>query len=323
MLKGGLTYCIKRLRGQSYPLAATLLVTLQCNLRCAYCDFPSRQTTQMSTEELLDVVRALARAGTVRYSVSGGEPLLRSDLGQVLAEIRRLGGLTSLTTNGTLLADRLEEVGPVDYLLATLEGDEATHDRLRGPGSHRRTVRGLESVRARYPDKKLGLITGVSRTNAHALGATFDVARELGCRVHFQPIQSTHSWGGDTSTLLEQEEIRSVFRELLALKNRGFPIGNSRAYLEFILENPVGRADQKCYAGRYVMTILPDGSMVNCCMILGTRTDWPNVLHQDLATCMEQISRKECQGCTASPYVENALLLDLEPSSWKEVLTWR
>ncbi len=92
-----------------------------CNLRCVYC-MPLRGLSFIPSEELLTaaelelVVRAAAAVGFRKVRLTGGEPLLRSDLLEIVSRIRAVGSFTdiSLTTNGILLpalADRLKAAG--------------------------------------------------------------------------------------------------------------------------------------------------------------------------------------------------------------------
>jgi MoaA/NifB/PqqE/SkfB family radical SAM enzyme len=323
VLKGAVRYLGNRLRGRPSPLSATILLTFACNLRCHYCDFPARKSRHMTREQLLDLVNRLARGGTVRYSISGGEPMLRDELSDVLREIRRLGGISSVTTNATLVHEKIEMLDAAHYVLTTIEGDEAVHDGIRGAGMYRRTVEGLELIKKTYPRIKLGIITALNKRNVHAVDATLELARALRCRVHFQPVQPVHPWGGDSDTVLAPEVVSALYRRLIDLKKSGAPIANSHAYLKFVREHPFGVPDQHCHTGRHVATILPDGRMVNCCIIMGARRDWPNVLQDDPGTCLERISVKHCDGCTIAPYVENNLLLDMNASAWMEIVRWR
>jgi GTP 3',8-cyclase len=96
-------------------------VTDRCNLRCPYCmprevygagfRFLPREA-QLSFEEITRVVAALARDGVRRLRLTGGEPLLRRDLEQLVQMLADIGGIAeiALTTNGTLLAGRARDL---------------------------------------------------------------------------------------------------------------------------------------------------------------------------------------------------------------------
>lgn len=88
--------------------------------------------------------------GYRQLAVSGGEPLLYSRLADLLAEARRLGFVTTLTTNGLLLnGSRWQRMAPmVDVVAVSIDGDPDTHDALRRQwGSRRRTADNLRTLR--------------------------------------------------------------------------------------------------------------------------------------------------------------------------------
>ncbi|HET7042005.1 MAG TPA: GTP 3',8-cyclase MoaA [Gemmatimonadales bacterium] len=86
-------------------------VTDRCNLRCTYClpedaDFPFGDRDFLSPEEIETVVGALVRLGIRRVRLTGGEPLVRKDLLEIVRRVKALPGLENLalSTNGTGLA---------------------------------------------------------------------------------------------------------------------------------------------------------------------------------------------------------------------------
>jgi MoaA/NifB/PqqE/SkfB family radical SAM enzyme len=140
------------------PVLGTLVVTYHCNYRCVFCALPQRAIRrrgeglrEFGPDEMLEVVRGFADAGTAGVGITGGEPFLRPDLPDILREIRARGMVAHVNTNGHFLdAKRIEavlEAGP-DSVNVSLDGaDAATHDRLRGtPGSHGRVLEGVRRL---------------------------------------------------------------------------------------------------------------------------------------------------------------------------------
>ncbi|MFC2051379.1 GTP 3',8-cyclase MoaA [Chloroflexota bacterium] len=121
-------------------------VTDQCNLNCIYCSMGSvpphlPRSEILSYEEIQRLVQAAASMGISKVRLTGGEPLLRSDLSKLVRMISRIEGIDdiSLTTNGILLskhAAELKEAGlkRVNVSLDTLKEDSfkriTGHDRL-------------------------------------------------------------------------------------------------------------------------------------------------------------------------------------------------
>lgn len=92
-------------------------VTDGCNLRCRYCMPPDGMAecpcrTAMSADEFVEIARAAAELGMKKLRITGGEPLVRSDIIPLVRELGAVQGIEdmSMTTNATLLAPCAEEL---------------------------------------------------------------------------------------------------------------------------------------------------------------------------------------------------------------------
>jgi len=161
--------------------------TSRCNLKCLHCYSSSDSNLSDSELTTAEAKRLLSQLAEINCSVllfSGGEPLLRDDLFQLLAEARRLNLRTVLSTNGTLIdfdaAKRLAEL-TVAYVGVSLDGDEQFHDKFRGSkGSFKAALAGIENC------KKAGIKTGlrftITKANADQVPILFDIAASAGVR---------------------------------------------------------------------------------------------------------------------------------------------
>jgi len=95
-------------------------VTDRCNFRCRYCmprehfgaehDF-AQKSEVLTFEQVFRVVRVLRERGLGKVRLTGGEPLLRRELGKLVRQLKSLPGLeVALTTNGSLLSDHAAEL---------------------------------------------------------------------------------------------------------------------------------------------------------------------------------------------------------------------
>jgi MoaA/NifB/PqqE/SkfB family radical SAM enzyme len=92
------------------PVLVTFQVTLRCNSACGYCDLPLNQGRyELSRQEIRSVFERLYADGIRFVLLQGGEPLLRSDLVDVLEDLTSLGLHVSVITNGTRLTKDLVE----------------------------------------------------------------------------------------------------------------------------------------------------------------------------------------------------------------------
>lgn len=128
-------------------------VTQTCNLHCDHCyDAVGGRRADLTTEQALDVVDRLADLGISFIAFSGGEPMLRPDLFQLMARCRTLGIDIALRSNVTVIthaeAERLAAMD-VRVVGVSLDGaTPATHDSVRGPGAYHKTRRGVEALLA-------------------------------------------------------------------------------------------------------------------------------------------------------------------------------
>ena len=92
------------------PYALVAELTYRCPLRCLYCSNPvelAARGKELDTDEWRRVLREAQALGVVQVSLSGGEPLLRDDLEEIVAEARGLELYTNLITSGIPLARRI------------------------------------------------------------------------------------------------------------------------------------------------------------------------------------------------------------------------
>ena len=113
------------------PMTLTLQVTRKCNLHCIYCS-EEKQLDEPGREELSDIINKIRNVK--RIIVSGGEPLLRPDIFDILKELRNQRNIIALATNCTKVdkeyATKL--VGLIDYADVTIDGPRNIHNTIRG-----------------------------------------------------------------------------------------------------------------------------------------------------------------------------------------------
>ncbi len=131
------------------PILVTFDVTARCNLRCKYCYVQAGKEMphELTTDQIKSIINELADLGVFWISISGGEPLIRDDICEIIQYCITKGFSTSVTTNGTLLtpelASRIKETGLERVQISIDSIDPFPHEVMRGKRTHRQTLRGL------------------------------------------------------------------------------------------------------------------------------------------------------------------------------------
>lgn len=165
------------LRGESTRItSAKLKLVDACNLRCFMCDYwRGRREGELTTPEVLAVLRDLAALGCQKVHFTGGELFLRRDALELLAAAHALGMRVNLTSNGTLLdKDTARALLAIPVRSITLSLDSPIrklHDEVRGrEGAWKRTVKALSFLAEhRGPKTRLSLNTVVSARTYRSL----------------------------------------------------------------------------------------------------------------------------------------------------------
>jgi radical SAM protein with 4Fe4S-binding SPASM domain len=162
-------------------------VTRRCNLSCRHCYLdagPGLDTgDELSTTEALAFIDDLADLGVPLLIVSGGEPLTRGDIWELLSHARDTGMGVALSSNGTLItpdiAISLKESG-VSYVGISLDGAERkTHERMRNvPGCFDAALEGL--VNCREAGIKTGVRFTATRENQATIKPMIRLSRDIG-----------------------------------------------------------------------------------------------------------------------------------------------
>jgi len=158
---------------RKHPLRYLFLeVTRRCNLACLYCGSSCtirEQDEELTTPQWIDVVRQVAadfRPRDVMVAVTGGEPLLKDGIWDLLGVLGRLGFRYGMVSNGALLdagaARRLVDAG-IGSISLSMDAPPDLNDRLRGPHAADGVIAAIGCLRAAGYGGKLEIITTVTK----------------------------------------------------------------------------------------------------------------------------------------------------------------
>jgi radical SAM protein with 4Fe4S-binding SPASM domain len=261
------------------PIYAVWETTLKCDLACRHCGSRAgrERPDELSTAECLDLVRQMAELGVLEVTVIGGEAYLRPDWLDIVRAIRAHGMQCTMTTGGRgITAERAAAAAAagIQSVSVSIDGREATHDRLRGvAGSYRSALEAAGHLRA--AGIAVSVNTQINRLSMPELGAVLETIIGLGA--HAWQIQLTVAMGRGADApdvLLQPYELLDLFPRLAALKERcveaGVTLwpGNNIGYFgpfESVLRGHMPRGHMgSCGAGCSTMGIEADGAIKGC-----------------------------------------------------------
>lgn len=257
-------------------------ITLRCNLACRHCGSRAgrARADELSPTEALGVVRQLAQAGVDEVTLIGGEAFLREDWLDIARSVVDHGMICSLTTGGYGIspeqARQMKEAG-VSTVSVSVDGLEATHDRLRGrPGSWRHCFESLGHLRE--AGLGLGANSQINRLSAPEFPLLHEALHGAGIRGWQWSMTVPMGNAADGAEfLLQPAEFLDVFPMLAAVAEQAsrdgvlVQPGNDVGYYgpyERVLRNggdPRGRfVWQGCQAGLDTLGIEADGTLKAC-----------------------------------------------------------
>ncbi|MGX1669815.1 pyrroloquinoline quinone biosynthesis protein PqqE [Streptomyces sp. NPDC055400] len=276
------------------PWALLAELTHACPLHCPYCSNPlelTRRSRELSTAQWQDVMRQAGELGVVQTHLSGGEPLLRPDLEEIVSAAESSGVHTQLVTSGTGLdAARLHGLvasGLRSVQLSVQHADPSASDRIAGRRSFADKARAAELVReAGLP---LGVNVVLHRDNLDAIDAVVELGLAWGAdRIELANAQF-YGWAlrnrgalmPSRAQLSRASDAVARWRERLA----------GRTELVWVVPDYVEGIAKPCMGGwgAVSLTVTPDGTVLPCpAAATLPGLDAPNVGDRTLAWIWEQ-----------------------------------
>ena len=157
------------------------LATYKCNLHCPYCEASAgiAAENELSTEEVKRLIDDLGNTGVKRFLISGGEPLLRPDLTDLMEHASLRDLKLGLVTNGFLVENRWNDLRHFKYFLyfTSIDGIPEYSNKMRGnPDAFEKAIKGLELFsQLRVPVRIVNTV--VHPGNIDQLGRLMEILR--------------------------------------------------------------------------------------------------------------------------------------------------
>ena len=235
---------------RNHPRSGLVVIwnlTNRCNLACPHCYAHVESNgvaDELSTEEAKNVIDDLAHQQILVLILSGGEPILRSDLYELATHAREKGIICALSTNGTLIDERhVKKIlkSGISYIGISIDGTPERHDAFRGRhGAYRSSLKAIRLCRDQ--GIKVGLRVSLTSHTASELPRIFDLfenerlvklyishmnyAHKAGSRMALEPIETRRIMCLVVKKAIEYLKDDSFFRDIVT--------GNSDADAPFL-----------------------------------------------------------------------------------------
>jgi len=297
-----------KILGQNHPFLVQLSVTNRCNCRCRYCyaDYYNRPTEDLPLGEIKSLLDTLKKRGAFRINLVGGEPMLRSDISEIIRHVKRRQMHCAMTTNGYHVAERIGELAGINLICFSIDGRPENNDENRGKGAYKRSLAGLEACQdAGIPVQISSVLT---RQTVHDVDYLVALAEKYTCKVGFATmIGKKEKCAKNTLFHPSESETRKALSRIIELKKQKKPILFSRKIYEYAHQWPdynkglIFKEDTlpeiiKCYAGKKFCIIDYNGDVYPCPQLVGHYNPM-NAIHDGLDKALKKASRHECMAC--------------------------
>jgi len=272
------------------PMSLLLELTHRCPLQCPYCSNPlklERAGDELATDEWMSVLDQAAALGILQVHFSGGEPMARSDLPELVRHAAKLGLYSNLITSAVLLNERtlpvLVDAGLDHVQISFQDAEAAGADRIGNyAGGHAKKLAAAELVRASGLALTLNFV--VHRHNIANVEKMIAMGEAFGAgRIEIANVQY-YGWGllNRAALLPTRAELDACLDAVFAARERL----RGKMVIDYVVPDYYATEPKGCMGGwaRRFMNISPAGRALPC---HAAETlpgfDWPNVREQTLA----------------------------------------
>ena len=251
------------------PLALIAELTHRCPLHCVYCSNPLEMTAraeELSTEIWSRVFREAAKLGVLQADLTGGEPLARTDILELIRAARAAGLYVNLITSGMPMDEarltQLVEAG-LDHLQLSFQGaSEQTAQEISNTKSHAQKLRVLEWLKKVRVAVTLNFV--IHRRNIDQIEEMLQIAESSSAtRIEFANVQY-YGWAFANRESLLPTKVQ-LDRSLEVIKSAEARL-RGKIRIESVVPDYYAKYPKPCMGGwgRKLMLITPSGDALPC-----------------------------------------------------------
>lgn len=276
-------------------------VTLRCNLKCLHCYVEPYHTEpkskELSASDWSKIFKQLFEIGVWHITFSGGEPLCRPDIYEIMSYAKEQGLFFGLKTNGTLItksvANRLKELGLTRVDVSLYGAIPKTHDYItRIADSYDKTIQAIKLLRE--CKISVSIKSSIMKFNFGEKKEMEHLSKELGVTYDADPLifPKVGQPGSADNIRLESEQLKTLYKEEKW-------VNNDPDLKDVDLQNRL-----ICNAGRKVCTISPQGEVFPCALWripLGNlkQQNFRDIWYGEAASNIRSINAKDIKPCTS------------------------
>jgi len=310
------------------PVYVQFAVSKYCNLRCGMCRAVEarKNERELSLAEIGKLAKVLNKLGAAIVILTGGEPMLRKDIVEIVKVFTQRGLDVRLQTNGLLAGEEriksLFEAGLKAVTLSLDTLDPEKQDKISNQkGAWDGTIRSLALFSKILPKKgnMTGVNTVVSKVNIKEIPKIVTFVTAIGFYSSLIPVHLSSGEDpdfivrGDSALFRFSEDdsllIDSTYREIIEMKRKGYHIHNS---FRFLRESPnflkYGKVDWPCDSPHLYFSVSPQGYFLPCVDLKGTKSmlddDFVDVFYSKRFQDDVKGTVKKCSGCFYACYPE-------------------
>lgn len=274
---------------QTQPLWLLAEITYRCPLHCAFCynptDYADHTKNELNTDEWIKVLRDARKMGALQLGISGGEPLLRDDIEDIVTEANQLGYYSNLITSGVGLTEKRIDAfkaGGLDHIQLSMH--DITEE-ISNFVTDTKTFKLKQKVAAMIKDRGYPMVLNVviHRYNIGHIKEILEMAEKLGA--DYVELANTQYYGWSLinrnqlmptkEQIDEAEKTTNEFREYIGNKMKIF----------FVVPDYYAERPKKCMNGwgEVFMIVTANGDVLPChsARVL-PNIDFPNVKNDQL-----------------------------------------
>ena len=254
---------------QGKPLWLLAELTYRCPLQCPYCSNPvemAKYQSELDTEGWLRVLRQARKMGSIQLGFSGGEPLLRQDLEELVKESRSLGYYSNLITSGVGMDEervaKLKECGLDHIQISFQASNEELNNFLGGTDTFKHKTAMAKAVKKHEYPMVLNIV--LHRHNIDQIGDILDMTVEL--EADYVELASTQYYGWSRVNVDHLLPTREQLQNAEKVAKKYQDKMKDRMKIIYVVPDYFSNRPKACMNGwgAVFLTITPDGTALPC-----------------------------------------------------------